>query len=186
MVKVFFICKALLCCSLIISAPGREVLILVPEAGKLSPPCPRQPPVPGRRSPHGCRGICLPLQPRQGRPAGINAHAALQKRRAAQLPALPRAAVIKGLLRVTLSLFFLWYLHFQLARSLPQKQPGRFQGEQFKRKCCFALKYFPLQLGRTAINTAHPPGIQIVGKVEAVDKILPLLKTALLLFCPQA
>ena len=120
MVKVFFIFKALLCCSLIISAPGREVLILVPGAGKLSPPCPRQPPVPGRRSPRGCRGICLPLQPRQGRPAGINAHAALQKRRAAQLPALPHAAVIKGLLRVTLSLFVLWYLHFQLARSLPQ------------------------------------------------------------------
>lgn len=76
--------------------------------------------MPGRRSPCGCWGICLLLQPRQGRPAGINAHAALQKRKAAQLPALPRAAVIQGLLRVTLFLFFLWYLHFQLSRSLPQ------------------------------------------------------------------
>ena len=145
--------------------PGeRRAVVLVPRAGKLRlPSLPPPPWYPKETAPTGhATGICLLLQPRLGMSAGINTDATLQKKKkkkklqpgSSQLCSL---AVVKGLLHRLCSCFS--PVPAFPATSLPWKAAARLshlRSQQFKGKCCFALRCLPFQLGQTAINTAHP------------------------------
>lgn len=142
--------------------PGeRRAVVLVPRAGKLRLPSLPPPLVPKGNSSNRPRHGHLLASPAAPGHECRNQYRCYFTRKKKKLqpgsPQLCSLAVVKGLLHRLCSCFS--PVPAFPATSLPWKAAARLshlRSQQFKGKCCFALRCLPFQLGQTAINTAHP------------------------------